>query len=138
MTRPSRRCPGASDNGVVTVAVPPGWPKAVPPPEVDGWQRRAVGWLLDLCPPDYRGAAVLQRHPVVLAHLAAHHVEGQVEAQRRAAATLRAALAGQVPPAVVEEALEVLDAEEARLLDARRGVRLLADALRGRRYVPRL
>lgn len=122
----------------MSVAVPPGWPRAVPPPVAEGWQRRAVGWLLDLCPPEYRGHPVLQRHPVVLAHLAAHHVAGQVEAQRRAAATLRAELSGQVPPAAVEEALEVLDAEEARLLAARRAVQLVADALRGRRYVPRL
>ena len=122
----------------MTSSLPPGWPRDVPPPEVDGWQRRAVGWLLDLCPAEYRGHRVLRRHPGVLAHLAAHHVTGQLEAQRRAAATLRAELAGQLPPAALDEALDVLDVEEARLLAARRGVQLVADALRGRRYVPRL
>lgn len=126
------------DNAGVTAAVPPGWPRPVPPPVADGWQHRAVAWLLDLCPAEYRGAPVLRRHPVVLAHLAAHHVSAQVEAQRRAAATLRAELAGHVPPAAVEEALEVLDTEEARLLAARRAVQLVAEALRGRRHVPRL
>ena len=118
--------------------VPPGWPGAVPPPGVDGWQRRAVGWLLDLCPAEYRGHAVLQRHPVVLAHLARHHVEGQLAAHRRAVASLRADLAGQVPAPVLEEVLDALDVEQARLVAARRGAHLVEQALRGRRYVARL
>ena len=122
----------------MSAPAPPGWPRAVPPPGVAGWQRRALGWLLDLCPPEYRGHAVLQRHPVVLAYLARHHVDGQLEAQRSAVATLRADLAGQVPPPAVEEVLEALDLEQARLLDAARGVRLVEQALHGRRYVPRL
>lgn len=122
----------------MSVPVPPGWPHAVPPPGAEGWQQRAVGWLLDLCPPDYRGHPVLQRHPVVLARLAAHHVAGQVAAQQRAVATLRADLAGVVPPQVLDEVLAALDVEQARLLGAERGVRLLEAALRGHRYVPRL
>lgn len=122
----------------MTAPVPPGWPSAVPPPGAQGWLRRAVGWLLDLCPPEYRGHAVLQRHPVVLARLAAHHVAAQVAAQQRAVATLRSDLAGVVPPPVLEEVFAALDVEHARLLDAERGVRLVEAALRGQRYVPRL
>jgi hypothetical protein len=117
---------------------PPGWPDAVPPAAVEGWERAAASWLLDLCPPDYRAHPVLVRHPVVLAVLAGHHVGAQVAAQRRAVATLRTDLADAVGPEVVERTLVALDHEQARLLGAARGVRLLEEALRGHRYVPRL
>lgn len=122
----------------MTAQAPPGWPRGVPPPDAEGWRRRAVGWLLDQCPADYRSYPVLQRHPVALARLAALHVTAQVEAQRRATATVRADLRGQVSAGVVDEVLEALDAEQARLLAAQRAVGLVEDALRGRRYVPRL
>jgi hypothetical protein len=124
--------------GPVNAHAPPGWPASVPPPDVEGWRRRAVGWLLDLCPPDYRGYPVLTRYPAALARLAAHHVTAQLHAQQQATATVRADLAGQVPPAAVEAVLEALEAEQARLLAAQRAVRLVEEALRGRRFVPRL
>lgn len=117
---------------------PPGWPPAVPPPDAEGWRRRAVGWLLDLCPADYRAYGVLTRHPVVLARLAVAHVDAGLAAHRRTTATLRADLHGEVPPGVVDEVLAVLDAELVRLLEAQRAARLVEEALRGRRFVPRL
>ena len=40
--------------------VPPGWPRRVLPPAVPGWEESAGAWLLDLCPPDYRGYPVLR------------------------------------------------------------------------------
>jgi len=122
----------------VSAHVPPGWPEHVPPPGHPGWQHHAAAWLLDLCPPDYRGHAVLRRYEIVLARLAAHHVEASLEGIARAVATLRADLADAVPASAVEEALEALDAERARLLRARRGVALVEQALGGQRYVPRL
>ena len=118
--------------------VPPGWPDGVPPPEHHGWQHRAVSWLLDLCPPDYRGHAVLMRHERVLARLAAHHVQASLDGIARATATLRADLAGVVPASAVEEALVALDHERANLLRARHGIALVEQALAGRRHVPRL
>jgi hypothetical protein len=129
--------PAAHDGGV-SAHVPPGWPPSVPPPEAEGWRRRAVGWLLDLCPADYRRYDVLARHPVVLARLASHHVAAQLDAQQRATATVRADLRGHVAPQVIDEVLQTLDVEQARLLQARRAVDLVERALRGRRYVPRL
>jgi hypothetical protein len=122
----------------VSASVPPGWPEQVPPPEHPGWQHRAAAWLFDLCPPDYRGHGVLRRHEIVLAHLAAGHVEASLQGVARGIATLRADLADAVPPAAVDEALEALDHERARLLRAQRGVALVEQALAGRRYVPRL
>ena len=38
---------------------PGGWPAEIPPPGAAGWERRAIAWLYDLCPPDHRGYAVL-------------------------------------------------------------------------------
>ena len=118
--------------------VPAGWPAQVRPPGAPGWERSSVGWLLDLCPPDYRGYAVVTRQPVVLAWLAGHHVEGQVQATRRALATARADLSGSVPPPALRETLEALEEELARLVAAQRAAGLVAQALSGVRFVPRL
>ncbi len=117
---------------------PPGWPAQVRPPGAPDWQRTAVAWLLDLCPPDYRGYPVLARHPVALARVAALHVEAGWQAGRRALATARAELADALPPPALGEVIEVLETEQARLLAARRAVALVEQALAGRRFVPQL
>ena len=70
----SGRC---HDTCRVTAYLPPGWPAQVPPPGVYGWEQRAVAWLLDLCPHEYRGYPVLQRHPLLVVRLAARHVAAQ-------------------------------------------------------------
>jgi hypothetical protein len=118
--------------------VPPGWPAEVLPPQAPGFERSAVAWLLDLCPPDYRAHEVLRRHPLVLARFAAQHVTAGVEAARAGLRTLRADLAGLVPPEAVEAALGAYDREGRRLVRAGRQVELVAAALRGERWVPRL
>ncbi|MBK6874602.1 MAG: hypothetical protein IPJ14_21460 [Kineosporiaceae bacterium] len=117
---------------------PPGWPTPVRPPDTPGWQRSAVSWVLDLCPPDYRGYPLLQRHPLALLHLALAHVEAQLTGLRDARATARTQLAEALEVQVLSEVFEVLDREEARLLAALRGVRLVETALRGGRHTPRL
>jgi len=118
--------------------LPPGWPPQVRPPGSPDWERTALDWLLDLCPPDYRGYAVLRRHPLALARLAAHHVEGGRQACAAALASVRAELAGDLDARTLAEVFDVLDAEQARLLAAARSVRVVDDALRGRKYIPRL
>jgi hypothetical protein len=125
-----------SDQGPATV--PPGWPAAVRPPGAPHWERTALNWLLDLCPADYRGYPLLARHPALLAWLAGHHLDGQLQATRRALATARADLADLLPPPALAEALDVVESEEARILAAQRGVALVGQALRGVRFVPRL
>ena len=117
---------------------PPGWPPEVRPPGAPDWQRTAVAWLLDLCPPDYRAYDVLRAHPVVLARFAAGHVAAGVEAARRGLAMARADLRDVVPPVAVEAALAAYEREGARLARAGRAVALVEEALRGRRFVPRL
>lgn len=118
--------------------LPPGWPPEVPPPGAPGWERRAVGWLLDLCPHEYRGYPVLRRHPLLAVRLAARHVAAQQAGTATAVAQLRADLAGYLPGPVVTEGLEVLEAERRRLGGVARAVTLVERALRGQVFVPRL
>jgi hypothetical protein len=118
--------------------MPVGWPREVRPPGAPGWERSAVAWLLDVCPPDYRAHPVVTRQPVVLAWLAGHHLQGQLQATRNALATARADLTAAVPPPALRETLEVVEEELARVVAAQRALGLVAQALRGVRYVPRL
>lgn len=118
--------------------VPPGWPAEVRPPQAPDWERSAVAWLFDLCPPDYRTHEVLRRHPVVLARFAAGHVASAVEAARHGIRTVRAELRGVVPPEVVEAAVAAYEREGRRLVTTGRQVALVDAALRGERHVPRL
>ena len=116
----------------------PGWPSEVRPPMTPEWERSAVGWLFDLCPPDYRAHEVLRRYPLVLARLAREHCQAGVEAARKGLATVRADLAGQVPPEAVEATISAYEREGARLVKAAAAVSLVEDALQGKRWVPRL
>jgi hypothetical protein len=120
------------------LVTPPGWPVRVRPPGAPDWERTAVAWLLDLCPPEYRGYPLLLRHEVVLARFAALHVEGAQAAVRRGLSEARGALRGLVDADTVGRAVEVWQAEEARLIAERRAVGLVEEALRGRRFVARL
>jgi hypothetical protein len=124
--------------GMDRLVTPPGWPARVRPPGAPDWERTAVAWLLDLCPPDYRGYPLLRRHDVVLARFAVLHVEGCQAAVRRGLSEARGALRGLVDAGTVAAAVEVWQAEEARLLAERRAVGLVEEALRGRRFVARL
>lgn len=117
---------------------PPGWPDRVPPPGVRGWQQAAAAWLLDLCPPDYRGHAVLRRHPVALAWLADRHVASQVEAMRLAYRTVRVDLGEVLPAGTVDALLVCLEHEGLRLRAAQRGIALLREAMDGSHFVERL
>jgi hypothetical protein len=122
--------------------VPPGWPAGVLPPQAPDWQRSAVAWLLDLCPPDYRAHDVLRRYPALLARFAGQHVAAGVAAAREGLRTLRADAAegrlGELPPEAVDAAIGAYEREGRRLVRTGREVELVADALRGARWVPRL
>jgi hypothetical protein len=120
------------------LTAPPGWPAPVRPPEAPDWERTAVAWLFDQCPPDYRAYDVLRRYPVVLARFAASCLDGAVEAAAAGLRTARAELRDQVPPEAVEAAVAAYEREGNRLKSARRAVDLVERALRGERWVPRL
>ena len=97
-----------------------------------------MNWLLDICPPEYRGYDVLRRHEVVLARFAVLHVEASQAAVRRGLSEARSMLRDVAGTDTVEAAVEVWQSEAARLLAERRAVGLVEEALRGRRYVARL
>lgn len=118
--------------------VPPGWPAEVRPPQLAEWEHSAVAWLFDLCPADYRAHDVLRKHPIVLARFAAQHVASAVQAARDGLRTVRAELGGTVPPDVIEAAVVAYDREGRRLVAAGKQVEMVAAALRGERWVPRL
>lgn len=124
--------------GSARAYAPPGWPPAVRPPGAPEWEATAVGWLLDQCPPEFRGYPVLRRHPVVLARFTARAVEGQQAASRAGLGEARTRLRDVADPDVVEAAVQAWLAEDARLGGVRRAVDLVEEALRGRRFVPRL
>ena len=117
---------------------PPGWPDAVRPPGAPDWERTAADWLLDVCPPEYRGYAVLRRHLVVLAWFAVRHVDGGRVAIERGLSEARGDLHGLLGPETVDAVVEALQREEARLLRLRREVGLVEQAVRGKRFVARL
>jgi len=117
---------------------PPGWPATVPPPESPGWQVPAVSWLLDHCPPDYRGYAGWRRYPVALAWVASRHIEAQLDAMRQAYREARVELGDRVPPDGLAQIMADMEAEGVRLLAAKRSAALVYEALQGKRFVPRL
>jgi hypothetical protein len=117
---------------------PPGWPREVRPPDAPDWERTAVNWLLDLCPPEYRSYPALRGHVVVLARFAVLHVEACQQSCDGGLSEARAELRDVADGDVVEAAVQTWHAESARLLSVRRAAGLVEEALRGRRYVARL
>ncbi|MEO9323664.1 hypothetical protein ABFT23_09255 [Nocardioides sp. C4-1] len=120
------------------LVVPPGWPGAVRPPDAPQWEATAASWLLDVCPPEYRGYPTLRRHLVLLARFAVLHVEAMQAAARRGLSEARGELRAVASDVVVDEAVQTWLAEDARLAGLRREVGLVEDAVRGARYRARL
>jgi hypothetical protein len=123
---------------VSALVVPPGWPEQVRPPGAPEWERSAVGWLFDLCPPDYRAYDVLRRHPQVLARFAARHVQSGIQAAREGLAGIRAEMRDVVPPETVAAAVAAYEREGARLVVTARALALVEEALRGGTFVAKL
>src|SRR5690349_24894051 len=124
--------------GQVTATLPPGWPDEVRPPGAPDSQRTAVAWLFDLVPHDYRAHEVLRRYPVLLARFAGDHVSAGLEAARAGWRTVRVDLADLLPADAIEAAIAAYEREGTRLAAAARGIDVVAGALRGEKWVPRL
>ncbi len=117
---------------------PPGWPKSVPPPRAEGWEPRAVAYLLDLAPGDFRTEPLYARQPILLAWRVQALVEAQLESARASYSRARAELREDATPEVLAEMLQALEREGAALLARRREVDLVGRALRGESFVAKL
>lgn len=118
--------------------LPPEWPKEVPHPASPAFTSRITAWLLDLCPPDFRGEPVLIRNPVVLVRLAHRAVAAQGRGVDLALAGVRAELSSVVSESVIEDTVQALLRERERLVRTRRGVVLVEHVLRGGDFTERL
>ncbi|MBA8794877.1 hypothetical protein FHX74_002505 [Friedmanniella endophytica] len=123
--------------------LPPGWPDGVRPPGSEGWLPTAVAFLLDCCPPDFRGYPELRRHPAVLARFADRFVAAQAEAATTGLAEIRTALrdlvrSGEITEPVVDRAADAWQEQQAQLVRTRRAVGLVEQAIRGEVFVRRL
>jgi len=117
---------------------PPGWPAGVHPPGSDDFESTAVGWLLDVVPPDYRLHGVLRRYPVALATMARYHSAACVEGAREGYRTARTELADALPPHAIDTVLAAYRKEGARLAATARAVGLVERALRGEIFTPKM
>ena len=118
--------------------LPPGWPAGVHPPGSDDFESTAVGWLLDVVPPDYRLHGVLRRYPVALAAMARYHSKACVDGARQGYRTARTELAGTLPPHAIDTVLAAYRKEGARLAATARAVALVERALRGEVFTPKM
>ena len=118
--------------------IPPGWPAGVHPPGSEDFESTAVGWLLDVVPPDYRLHGVLRRYPVALAALARYHSKACVEGARQGYRTARTELAGALPPHAIDTVLAAYRKEGARLAATAQAVDLVERALRGEAFTPKM
>jgi hypothetical protein len=110
----------------------------VHPPGSEEFESTAVGWLLDVVPPDYRLHGVLRRYPVALAALARYHSKACVEAARQGYRTARTELAGALPPHAIDTVLAAYRKEGARLAATAEAVDLVERALRGEVFTPNM
>src|ERR1700761_1856984 len=118
--------------------IPPGWPAGVHPPGSEDFESTAVGWLLDVVPPDYRLHGVLRRYPIALAALARYHSKACVEGARQGYRTARTELAGVLPPHAIDTVLAAYRKEGARLAATAEAVDLVERALRGEEFTPKM
>lgn len=95
-------------------------------------------WLLDVVPPDYRLHGVLRRHPVALATMARYHARACVEGARQGYRTARTELADVLPAHALDAVLAAYRIEGQRLVATATAVDLVARALRGEVFRPRL
>ena len=108
------------------------------PPGSEEFESTAVGWLLDVVPPDYRLHGVLRRYPIALATMARYHSKACVEGAREGYRTARTELASVLPPHAVDTVLAAYRKEGARLAETARAVDLVERALRGEVFTAKM
>src|SRR5690242_20802646 len=118
--------------------VPPEWPAGVHPPGSEDFESTAVGWLLDVVPPDYRLHGVLRRYPVALATMARYHAKACVDGARQGYRTARTELGDALPPHAIDTVMAAYRKEGARLAAIASAVDLVERALRGEVFTPEM
>ena len=118
--------------------VPPEWPAGVHPPGSEDFESTAVGWLLDVVPPDYRLHGVLRRYPIALATMARYHAKACVDGARQGYRTARTELGDALPPHAIDTVLAAYRKEGARLAAIASAVDLVERALRGEVFTPEM
>jgi hypothetical protein len=89
------------------------WPSDLTPAGSTGWQVKAISWLLDRCPSEFRTYEVFRTQPVALGYVAQFHLEHQVEAIRDAYRSARTS--SNLKPEPLDELIAALEHEGARL-----------------------
>ncbi len=117
---------------------PPGWPADLAPPTTEEFAARVSGWLLDRCPPQFRSTFTVRRHPIVLAHVALHHSDAVVAAQRETYRSARRELSDHLPADVLAGVLTDFEAVGHQVVGSAREVRLVWEALQGAVWRPKL
>ena len=96
------------------------WPDDLVSPDVPDWERKAVDWLLDRCPSEFRSYSILRSQPSALALVALDQIRSDIEGIRASYRTARSSLS--LEAAHLTEVMSALDKEGVRL------VRLLRSA----------
>lgn len=89
------------------------WPTDLIPAGASGWEVKAIAWLLDRCPSEFRTYEIFRTHPAALGYVATFQLEHQVEAIRDAYRSARTT--ANLEPAALAELLSTLEHEGARL-----------------------
>lgn len=117
---------------------PAGWPDGLADPDAEDFPGRAILWLLDHGPGEWRTVNLLRERPLLLAFLLRSEVAARLDGARTAYSTARRDLTEFTDPRTLADFLELLEAQGAQLLALAREVSLVEEALRGRRWRERL
>lgn len=117
---------------------PVGWPADLAPPAAARFGDDVTAWLLDRGPGEWRAHAVLRRHPRALSALLIAHLDTHLEGLRRHYGSVRREMSDVMPPADIPELLAAIEADGAQTAETLRQVRLVDEALAGRRWRRRL
>lgn len=118
--------------------VPVGWPRDLPPADTTGFGESVSAWLLDRGPGEWRSHPVLRRHPRALSALLITHLETHLDGLRRHYGSVRRDMSEVVPAADIPDLLAAIEADGAQTAETLRQVRLVDEALAGRRWQRRL
>lgn len=122
----------------VSEVAPVGWPADLGPPGSNRFDDDVTAWLLDRGPGEWRAHDVLRRYPPALSALLITHLEARLTALRRHYGSVRRDMREVMPPAEIPELLTAIEADGSLTAETLRQVRLVDEALSGRRWRRRL